>query len=68
MRALWITTSLCLASTAVLAQPASPNHRGLGHLLQAGTCSGSELLEFRRQCGAASGVHSERTQGAARMP
>jgi hypothetical protein len=26
------------------------------------------LLEFRRQCGAASGVHSERTQGAARMP
>ena len=29
MRALWITTSLCLASTAVLAQPASPTVVGL---------------------------------------
>jgi hypothetical protein len=29
MRALWITTSLCLASTAVLAQPASPTAVGL---------------------------------------
>ena len=29
MRALWITTSLCLASTAALAQPASPTVVGL---------------------------------------
>jgi hypothetical protein len=29
MRALWITTSLCFASTAVLAQPASPTVVGL---------------------------------------
>jgi hypothetical protein len=29
MKALWITTSLCLASTAVLAQPASPTVVGL---------------------------------------
>ena len=29
MRALWITTTLCLASTAVVAQPANPGAVGL---------------------------------------
>jgi len=37
------------------------DRRRPGHLLQAGTRHGSELLDFRQRRGAASGVPSERT-------
>ena len=50
MRALWITTSLCLASTAVLAQPASPTVVGLDTCFKLvrvaeANCSSSEAAQ-----------------------
>ena len=68
MRALWITTSLCLASTAVLAQPASPTAVGLDtcfklvRVAEANCSNSADNAAQRPAC------IQERTQGAARMP
>jgi hypothetical protein len=56
MRALWITTSLCLASTAVLAQPASPTAVGLDtcfklvRVAEANCSSSADDAAQRRAC------------------
>ena len=68
MRALWITTSLCLASTVVLAQSTSKTVVGLDTCFKLVRVAEANCSSFRQRCGAASGVPSERTQGATRMP
>ena len=67
MRALWIATSLCLASTVVLAQSASRTATSLDTCFKLVRVTEANCSTSANDA-AASGVPSERAQDATRVP